>query len=84
MSYCPPLKPVVRSEKEILINNLKSQVKLDWETDNKMTSSRLSRILALAKLCGDPIEPHSTYGPVYGTALVCDAVVKSIDIWIGV
>lgn len=84
MSYCPPMKPVVLSEKATLIKQLKSQVKLDRETDTEMTSDRLGRILALSKLCGDPIEPHMTYDPVYGTELVSDAVVKAVDIWIGV
>ena len=84
MSYCPPLKPVVRSEKEILINQLKSQVKHDRETGTEMTSSRLSRIIALTKLCGDPIDAHSVYDTTYGTELVSEAIVKAIDIWIGV
>ena len=84
MSYCPPLKPVVLSEKEILIRKLKSQLKLDRETDGKMTSDRLSRILAVAKLTGNPIDAQRVYTPKYGPSLVNEAEILSINLWISV
>ena len=87
MGYCPPLKPYIprpRSEREIMIDQLTAQLKHDNQTGTGMTADRLSRILAVAKLTGNPIDAHRVYDATCGCTMVNEAEIQAINIWIAV